>query len=64
VAQAVSLCKDSALHKGNNSDPRVATERYGATFVRSLPSRTIHQLPRAELFEAMKRFFAGQPSTP
>jgi len=41
-------------------DRRVATKRYGATFLRSLPTRRIHQLPRAELFEAMKRFFAGE----
>jgi len=41
-------------------DRRVATKRYGATFLRSLPTRRVHQLPRAELFEAMKRFFAGE----
>jgi ATP-dependent DNA helicase DinG len=42
-------------------DRRVATKRYGATFLRSLPTRRIRQLPRAELFEAMRRFFTGEP---
>jgi len=44
-------------------DRRVATKRYGATFLRSLPTRTVRQLPRAELFAAMKRFFAAGPPT-
>lgn len=38
-------------------DRRVATKRYGATFLRSLPTRTVHRLPRAEMFKAIRRFF-------
>lgn len=38
-------------------DRRVATKRYGATFLRSLPTRTIRAAPRAEVFEAMRKFF-------
>jgi len=41
-------------------DRRVATKRYGATFLRSLPTRSIHQLPRVEMFKAMRRFFSGE----
>jgi len=41
-------------------DRRVATKRYGATFLRSLPTRTVRQVPRTELFEAMRRFFEAK----
>lgn len=40
-------------------DQRVATKRYGATFLRSLPTRRIHTVPRDEMFEAMERFFGS-----
>ncbi|MBM3335754.1 hypothetical protein FJY63_13940, partial [Candidatus Sumerlaeota bacterium] len=39
-------------------DRRVATKRYGVTFLRSLPTRTVHRLPRSAMFEAMRKFFA------
>ena len=38
-------------------DRRVATKRYGAMFLRSLPTRTVHQLPGEHLLDAMRRFF-------
>jgi ATP-dependent DNA helicase DinG len=38
-------------------DRRVATKRYGQTFLRSLPTRTVRQMPRTEMFEAMRLFF-------
>jgi ATP-dependent DNA helicase DinG len=40
-------------------DRRVATKRYGATFLHSLPTTVVHRLPRAEMFEALRRFFVA-----
>lgn len=38
-------------------DRRVATKSYGRAFLRSLPTKTIHKLPAADLFKDMKAFF-------
>jgi ATP-dependent DNA helicase DinG len=40
-------------------DRRVATKRYGATFLHSLPASVVHQLPRDEMLEALRAFFVA-----
>jgi len=44
-------------------DKRVATRRYGKTFLRSLPTRRIIQRTSEEIFEAMREFFAADRKT-